>query len=242
MTKIAKDALERLLHLADVPEACPYLEGRVATFRFGNGYLAGSHYRELLDGGYRRNGIYLYRPVCRRCNECKVLRIPVRTMRKTKEQRRIWNRGNRMFSVECATPSYTEEKGEVYRRYLCFQHGAHAQANDRESYRRFLVETCLGQGTFEIQYRAGSDLVGVGLVDCLDDALSTVYFYFNPDYARYSPGTYSVLKEVSLAEEWGLRYYYLGYYIRDSRTMSYKVRFRPYEVKDTDSDTWLRIE
>ncbi len=234
--------VEEVSHVGNAPDVCPYLPDRVATYRVCEGDLAAQRYEELLVAGYRRNGAYLYRPVCRECNECKMLRVLVREFHRTKEQRRIWNRGNRTFRVSLARPRFTQEKGRLYSEYLRYQHGAEHAAWEREAYGRFLVESCIGPRTIEVQLRAGDRLAGVGILDRLGNALSSVYFYFDPAFARHSPGTYSALYEIDLARQWGMDYYYLGFYIRGCPSMSYKARFRPCEYKAPDDAVWRRVE
>jgi arginyl-tRNA--protein-N-Asp/Glu arginylyltransferase len=70
----------------------------------------------------------------------------------------------------------------------------------------------------------------VSIVDVLDDGLSSVYTYFDPDRTRQpvsAPTTSS--GRSSLARQLGLDYLYLGYWIKDSPKMAYKERFRPLE-------------
>lgn len=233
--------LEAIAHLADVPEPCPYLENKVATLRFVNGLVAGGAYRQMLDEGYRRCGPYMYRPVCRGCDACKILRVPVEGFATNKEQRRVWRRGVERFEGYVVPPTYTEEKARIYERYLREQHGDADARVTEERYTDFLVASCLGARTIELQLRDGERLVGVGILDRLDDALSTVYFYYDPDYAKFGLGTFSALYEIKLARRWGLRYYYLGYYIRDCGSMSYKARFKPCELRNVGAREWERV-
>lgn len=248
MTQSPREIIESLMHLGDMPEQCPYLPDRIARLRFGDGFLGAGLYRLLLDAGYRRSGHLLYRPVCIGCNECKVIRVPIASFRPSKEQRRIWNRGNRVFRAGLHAPSYSPEKAALYQRYLRYQHpeGPEEAENSpegaHERYQRFLVDSCLGNKTIEVQFHAGDHLAGVGIVDHVADALSSVYFYFDPAYARFSPGTYSILWEIDLARRWGLTYYYLGHYIRECRAMNYKARFRPCEIKEPDASTWQFLD
>jgi len=234
--------VEELSHMGNVPDECPYLPDRVATFRLCDGVLAAPHYEALLAAGYRRNGGFVYRPACHACAECKTLRVLVRESRRTKEQRRIWNRGSRAFRVTFHTPTYTDEKTRLYAAYLRYQHRSEDKTPDATSYTRFLVDSCLGPRTLEFQLRAGDRLAGVGILDRLENALSSVYFYFDPAFARYSPGTYSALYEIDLARQWGMDHYYLGYYIRDCPSMNYKMRFCPCEYKAPDDPAWRRVD
>ena len=236
------DLLDAAMLLDEIEEDCPYLPGRISKLRLGNGFVAGQYYRELLDVGYRRSGHCLYRPICDGCGACEVIRVPVESFRKSKEQRRIWNRGGQVFQVRFSKPRYTKEKFAVYERYLDYQHAGGVGERDEERYQAFLVNSFLGSGTAELQLWAGERLAGIGILDGIRDTLSTVYFNFEPDFARYSPGTYTVLYEIELARRWGLKYYYLGHYIHDCPSMNYKARFRPCEIKATGDGPWRRLE
>jgi arginine-tRNA-protein transferase len=242
VSKASLNDFEEAIHLADVPDACPYLHDQVATFRFGNGRLAAPRYRELLDAGYRRNGDFVYRPRCRNCQECQVLRVPVAGFQPSREQRRIWRRGAPLFEVHLGAPGVSAEKIALYRAYLRFQHNDPAMDVDPERYARFMVDSCLGGRTLEAQYRIDGRLAGVGILDRLPDALSSVYFYFDPAIARLSPGTFSVLHEIELARQWGFPYYYLGYFIQACGSMNYKARFRPCEIKRPDDTGWRKLD
>lgn len=233
--------VERASFLGTSTDACPYLPDRVATLQFCNGLLAGEHYRALLDAGYRRNGMFVYRPVCARCQSCEIIRVPLAQFRRSKSQRRVWNRCHGRFQVSTQPPSCTPEKVALYERHLQIQHGDPPREDCTHQYTAFLVDTCLPGRSMELQFRDGKRLVGLGILDHVDDALSSVYFYFDPDYARDSLGTYSALLEIELARRWGLRYYYLGYYIAGCRTMNYKTRFLPCELKAPDGTQWQRV-
>lgn len=221
--------------------ACPYLPDRAASLLFLDGSMGAALYRQLLDVGYRRHGVSMYRPDCGACSECKILRVPVVSFARTREQRRIWNRGTKAFRVSLVEPAYDPAKAELYRRYLEYQHQSE-DAIDEERYCRFFVDTFLGSDTKEIQLHDGRKLVGLGIVDFVADAVSSVYFFFDPDYAKLSPGTYSALVEIELARARRCRYYYLGYYIRDCAAMNYKARFRPNEIKDCDGEAWETLQ
>lgn len=240
--EINREEVESVIHLGDVSDPCPYLPGQMATFRFGNGYLVGAHYEQLLDWGYRRNGVHVYRPVCTSCSECWVLRVPVDRFQMTKSQRRVWNRGQEVFEVTWGSCRYTPEKAAVYERYLRYQHASDEGPVDEERYSAFLVDSCLRHETLEFQYRVDGRLAGVGIVDRLARVLSTVYFYFDPDFAHLSPGTWSALYEIHQARAWHLSHYYLGYFIHGCGAMNYKARFRPCEIKQPDIPQWEQFE
>lgn len=238
---VSREYCERAFYLQHHTDVCPYLPDRVSSLLFLDGRPVGAGYRRLLDEGYRRTGPLLYRPDCRGCRECRVLRVPVAEFRMSRSQRRVWRRGRPVFRVEVREPRTTEEKRALYSRYLQVQHGEAGREVGLDEYMFFLESTSLPGLTKEVQLRDGGRLAGVGIVDLLGDALSSVYFYFDPAYAKFSPGTFSALAEIDLARQWGMAYYYLGYFIAGCRSMNYKDRFRPCQIKGVGEDEWHTV-
>jgi arginine-tRNA-protein transferase len=101
------------------------------------------------------------------------------------------------------------------------------EPTDGEAYRFHLVETCVD--TREVQYWLGDALIAVSILDVGRTSASSVYHYFDPDHARRAPGVYSVLKEIAWCREQGIEWYYLGLYVRDCRSLSYKAGYRPHQ-------------
>lgn len=236
------ERLEELALLGEMDEPCPYLPGQTARFRFLDGRFAGNFYRELMDFGHRRNGQFIYRPVCADCRACEVLRIPLKAFRRSKDQRRVWNRASKCITAELLRPEYTDERAALYRRYLREVHGNLRESPESSHYSQFLVQSCTPERTCELQFRHEGRLVAVALVDFFEDALSSVYAYYDPDYARYSLGTYSALTEIALGQRLGLDYYYPGYYVAQCQAMNYKTRFRPCELRRVGEDYWFPFE
>ncbi len=220
------------------PESpCPYLPGRASRSEvYHVDHLAGPTYERLLAEGFRRSGRLVYRPRCRGCCECRQLRVPVSRFRPTRSLRRVL-RKNRDVAVTCQDPTPTEEKYDLFVRYLNAQHDE-TMSRSHDTFIDFLYDS--PTETEEILYRLDGRLIGVSLVDAVPRGLSSVYMYFDPAFARRSPGTFSVLWEIDLCRRRGLDYYYLGYYVAGSRTMAYKARFRPNEVL-VGSGRWLTL-
>ena len=98
---------------------------------------------------------------------------------------------------------------------------------DALGYISWLVNSCML--TIEMRYFFDDVLVGVGIIDLGRDAASSVYFYFDPDKADLSPGTFSALEEIAFCRRTGRSHLYLGLYVEDCRHLSYKANFRPHE-------------
>lgn len=218
-------------------QPCPYLPGMLAR---SEAYLAdgldASFYQRLLSRGFRRSGRVVYRPRCRRCKECRQLRIPVDRFKPTRSLRRVTRR-NADVTVEVDQPAPTDEKFDIYRRYLDSQHDD-SMERTYEAFREFLYDSPIAG--LEFRYRLGDRLIGVSVTDRCADGLSSVYMYFAPEFASRSLGTFSVLWEVEHCRTEGLAFYYLGYYVAGSRTMAYKARFRPSEILVAD-DRWVSL-
>ena len=232
--KILDELLEEQLYLGHVKTSCAYLPGKEASFLFLEGQSVGSMYRMLLDKGYRRHGRNLYRPDCLSCHECSIIRLSVEAFQASNSQRRVWRKGQGIFRHECGQPQFSLERLKLYQTYLQSQHPSTSSSEalpTQMEYSQFLVDSFLGEGTIEMCLFAENRLVGLGILDCVGNALSAVYFMYHPDYRRYSLGKYAILLNIELARQWELSYYYPGYYIKDCTTMNYKAQFRPHEIK-----------
>jgi arginine-tRNA-protein transferase len=158
------------------------------------------------------------------------MRIKISDFVLTPSQQRVMKRCEGLFSPEIADACLSEEKVELYRRYQLIKHLESLTENMAiEAYQRFLVESCTQTKEMRWRTREGK-LVGVGILDITPTALSSVYFYWDPDFADFSLGTYSVIKEIAWAQSLALSYYYLGYFVPGSASMEYKSHFGPAEI------------
>jgi arginine-tRNA-protein transferase len=218
------------------PHACPYLPQQTAVNRALVVRSLSPHlYRQLMDAGFRRSGRAIYQPVCPACRACRPLRVPVSAFRPSRSQRRVWRR-NSDLAVEIGPPQPTQERFELYSRYVTRWHRQDPPAPGELL--SFLYDS--PTKTIEFTYRLPTGaLVAVGICDLAADALSSVYFYFDPDHARRGLGTLGALREIHYAAEAGLEWYYLGFWIAGCRTMQYKADYRPHEVLGEDG-VWRR--
>ncbi|MCK4659053.1 MAG: arginyltransferase [Phycisphaerae bacterium] len=216
---------------------CPYLPARDDRVEyFFTEELSPPIYEALMNRGFRRNGCLIYRPACHRCRECKQIRIPVADFKPTRSMRRVW-RCNHDVSVESGPPEPTPEKLELFRRYLETRHDG-TMTGSQEEFHEFLYSSPVS--TWEFRYYLGRRLVGVSLVDRGPRSLSSVYMFFDPGHHRRSPGTFSILWEIEHCRSSAITYYYLGYYIANCRTMTYKARYQPCEILQ-NRHNWIRL-
>jgi len=80
----------------------------------------------------------------------------------------------------------------------------------------------------EIHYRSGSRLIGVAIVDMGNKWLNAVYFFFDPESAARSPGTFNILQLLDVCKTKQLDKLYLGYLINEVKAMRYKSSFSPH--------------
>lgn len=222
--------------LAGPAHPCSYLPGRVAVNEFTiTGDIAGADYQSLMNQGFRRSGDIIYRPTCPGCRECVPIRVPVEQFQPSRSQRRVLKK-NRDVEVAAGSPEFTDEKWNVYASYLHAMHDG-TMSDDRDDLEEFLYES--PTSTLEMVYRIDGRLAAVGIVDVCPEALSSVYFFFDPAHARRSLGIFGALMEIEECRRRGLTYWYIGYYVRDCRQMNYKAQFRPHELLSEDGK-WVR--
>jgi len=217
------------------PQPCPYLEGRSERKLFTA--LQGENAERLNDTlskqGFRRSQNVLYRPSCAECTACLSARIRVADFEPSKSQRRTIRRNQSLRRV-ATSPWATEDQYELFRRYLDSRHADGGMADmDIFEFAAMIEETPVK--TRIVEYTATREdgrrsLAAVCLTDVLDDGLSMVYSFYDPDRAGDSLGTYIILDHVAIARRAGLPYVYLGYWVPGSRKMGYKSKFSALEI------------
>jgi arginyl-tRNA--protein-N-Asp/Glu arginylyltransferase len=209
---------------------CSYLPKQMAQTLFADPAvrIGTGMYSELIKFGFRRSGTHVYRPRCPMCDACIPIRIPAATFRPSRSQRRNWQR-NADLEVIAAPNEYRDEHFMLYHRYMHSRHhGGGMDTPDPEKYSEFLINPYI-EGVF-YEFRLDGHLLGVAVVDVLNDALSAVYTYFDPDEASRGLGVYAVLWQIEQAKKSGLEHVYLGYWIKECLKMAYKDQYRPFEV------------
>ena len=209
------------------PYPCSYLpqqmaRSQVATPDF---LISSSVYSTLVHQGFRRSGTFTYRPRCDNCCACVPVRIKTAEFIPNRTQRKSWKR-HQTLDESLHTLLDNEEYFGLYQRYQKARHPVSSMENDsRELYRNFLLVSHVD--SMLVEFRERGILRMVSIIDILEDGLSSVYTFYEPDLPQTSFGTYNILWQIELCRKLELDYLYLGYWIEASKKMAYKTNFRP---------------
>jgi len=229
------------------PSPCPYLPGKVERKVFTE--LTGRNASELNEAlgriGFRRSQSVAYRPSCIDCTACVSVRVVAGEFDPSSTQRKLLRRHSDLEVIACK-PWSTEEQYALLRRYLALRHPGGGMADMDETDFADMVEQSPVR-TYMIEYREPSKngkpgkLVGCCLSDHQNDGLSMIYSFFDVGQdARKGLGTFIILDHIIRAARAGLPFVYLGYWVRGSKRMDYKTRFRPLERLGRDG--WRRMD
>jgi len=219
----------RIVLFQSPPEPCSYLAQHTARNVYADPFRmpTAEMYNVLIQKGFRRSGHHIYRPHCDNCDKCISVRIPIDSFKPNRSQKRALN-CNRDLTTHAVKARYTDEYFSLYKRYLNERHkDAGMDQPEKSDFERFLI--CDWCETLFFELRQNGELIGVAVTDKLSTGLSAVYTYYDPQLTRRSIGTAAIMMQVELAARLGLPYLYLGYWIEESKKMTYKSAFTPQE-------------
>jgi arginyl-tRNA--protein-N-Asp/Glu arginylyltransferase len=179
-----------------------------------------------LGSGYRRNGNVIYNMHCSGCQACIPIRIDPKEFKLNRNQKRVWSR-NRDISVATNPPACSDENLALLEKFLAARYPGR-DSSPLDYYSGFFLNHITN--TVEFNYRVGSRLVGVAIVDVSTAWLNVVFFYFDPAEKNRSPGTYNILYLIDFCRQKEIQFIYLGYWIEVVKAMSYKAKFKPHYI------------
>lgn len=234
-------------------EPCPYLRDRDGALEVRLMVdVSAQELEEMLVRGWRRFGPSYFRPVCGGCSECVSIRVSTDRFAPSASQRRAWRRCASLERV-VGRPRVDAERMDLYHRWHRERErsrGWEPSPLDEETYSiefAFPHPAAREIAWYDVGPGGRRKLVALGICDETPRAWSAAYFFYDPDYARYSLGVANVVFQIELARVRGIPYVYLGYRVADCPSMRYKANFRPHELlvgrPDMDeSPRWIRGE
>ena len=222
----------REISFCTLKDECPYIKDNACFMEYK--FIQDcpkSLNQELVSRGWRRFGAYFSRPICKDCARCVGLRIKTNEFKFSKSQRRVI-RKNLRTQIVLRKPNLSNEHLFLYEKYHEFmkdKRGWKINSLNFRQYYNLYVDSAFDYG-YELDFYDGEKLICVDLIDILADGISSIYCFYDPEYADLSLGKFSLLSEIQIANSRGLRYVYLGYFVRECKSLSYKADYTPNEI------------
>jgi arginine-tRNA-protein transferase len=164
------------------------------------------------------------------CAECVSIRIPLASFQPTDSQLRAHRRCKR-FRMQVGPPEADPQRLALYHAWHGMRRdtrGWHDSELDLEGY--FYQLAFPHPSAREVTLWDGDRLVAVSLCDVTPNCWSAVYFFYDPEIARLSPGVANIMNCVDLARDHRAPHVYLGYRVMECASLRYKCAYRPHEL------------
>jgi len=202
--------------------------------------LSPSRYDSFLASGWFRGSLMLYKMdllcVDEELFSVVNIRINLLTHQPSKSQRKLMRRNDKLFQVVVAPVTVNAEKERLY----------HLQKPRFKGFIHNTLEEYLAHGmaesifdTRELQVYDQGELVAVSYFDVGGHSQASLLGLNDPSYARYSLGTYTLLKEMEFGITEGRKWFYPGYVLDRPSAFDYKLKLGQIEFY-TPTKRWAK--
>lgn len=215
-------------------DECSYLDDKKQTMHYQIiDNCSAYHTQELIERGYRRFGKMFFRPICEGCEECQSIKIDVNNYSYSKSSRRVLKKAKDIKSY-IQIPTMSQEHLDLFDKYHKFMKDKKDWKYQKTTPEHYYNSFVTGHEEFgyEVLYYHEDKLIGIDLIDILEDGISSIYFYYDPEYSHLSLGKLSLLLQINLARESNKKWIYLGYYVEGCPSLEYKAQYSPYLTLD----------
>jgi len=219
-----------LLKEFQLDDKCAYLQDKTQTTHYKlieNATVESN--QALIERGFRRFGKMYFRPICPKCQECQSIKIDVENFTFSKSARRVMRKAANIESY-IQKPNLSQEHLNLFEKYHLYMHEKKGWEYNETSPQHYYNSFVTGHEDFgyEVVYFYEGKLIGVDLIDILTDGISSIYFYYDPDFAHFSLGKLSLYNQIQYAKHTDKKWIYLGYYVEACPSLNYKAKYKPY--------------
>lgn len=221
--------MNRILREAQLDETCAYkADQQQLTHYLIIDSCSSKHNEALIERGWRRFGAMFFRPVCVNCHACETLKIDALRYTFSKSERRIMKKAAH-FTTKLQHPTVTTAHIELFDKYHRHMKQKRDWEYQRVTINNYYMSFVNGFNDFgyEVLYYDDDKLIAVDLIDIVENGISSVYCYYDPDYERYSLGKYSLLRQIKYAQKEQKQWIHLGYFVDGCQSLQYKRSYDP---------------
>ncbi len=216
---------------------CSYIQGKLEKriyINLNNHVNLQKMITEFTKRGFRRNHNHMYIPSCTNCNECISTRINIKKFFLSRSNKRNLKNNSDLFLI--SNTKYTHDRFLLFKEYCSVRHSSGQMQNMTENeFINFFHKSSNKTKIFDL-INENNQLYGSILLDELEDGFSAVYSFFNPKEKKRSLGKNIILQTIRKLDELKNKYLYLGFWVKESRTMNYKSLFN--HVEYFKGGTW----